>query len=84
MIDDSVPVRCIWCKTVFRDRATRLQSGYSRQCPSCEVILFFEHSSNEANIKRAMASGRKKRAELREADFLKPRKARSVPTEPSC
>lgn len=81
MIDDSVPVRCTWCKTVF---ASRLQSGYSRQCPSCEVILFFEHSSNEANIKRAMASGRKKRAELREADFLKPRKARSVPTERSC
>ena len=39
---NSVQVKCTRCKTVFRERARRMQSGYSRQCPCCEVVLFFE------------------------------------------
>jgi hypothetical protein len=39
-MDDSVQIKCNRCKNVFRDRARRLQNGYSRQCPGCEVVLF--------------------------------------------
>jgi predicted nucleic acid-binding Zn-ribbon protein len=77
-MDDTVQIRCTRCKTVFRDRAHRLQSGYSRQCPCCEVILFFEETSADRNIKRALTTARHLRTALREADFMNPRKARAV------
>jgi len=53
---------------VFRDRARRLQSGFSRQCPTCEVVLFFDEDSHDANIKRAMKTARRVRAALRDAE----------------
>jgi phage FluMu protein Com len=65
---DSVQIRCTRCKGVFRDRARRLQNGFSRQCPSCEVVLFFDEDSHDANIKRSMRMARRARAALREAE----------------
>jgi hypothetical protein len=65
---DSVQIRCTRCKGAFRDRARRLQNGFSRQCPSCEVVLFFDEDSHDANIKRAMRTARRVRAHLREAE----------------
>ncbi len=69
-MDDSVQVRCRRCKTVFRERARRMQSGYSRQCPCCEVVLFFDEDSSEPTIKRSMKAARRIRAALREQEFL--------------
>lgn len=63
----SVQIQCTRCKSVFRDLAGRLQDGYSRQCPSCEVVLFFTEDSQHPFIKRAMRDARKIRKELREA-----------------
>jgi predicted nucleic acid-binding Zn-ribbon protein len=65
---DSVQIRCTRCKSVFRDRARRLQNGFSRQCPTCEVVLFFDEDSHDANIKRAMKTARRVRAALRDAE----------------
>ena len=65
---DSVQIRCTRCKGVFRDRARRLQNGFSRQCPSCEVVLFFDEDSHDGNIKRSMRMARRVRAALREAE----------------
>jgi hypothetical protein len=67
-MDDSVQVKCTRCKSAFRERARRLQNGFSRQCPNCEVVLFFDEDSPDANIKRAMQMGRRVRKELREAE----------------
>ncbi|TPQ36172.1 hypothetical protein C2U70_13270 [Bradyrhizobium guangdongense] len=67
-MDDQVQIRCTRCKTVFRERARRMQNGYSRQCPSCEVVLFFEEDSPDQNMKRAMKTARKVRKDLREAE----------------
>ena len=69
-MDDSVQVRCRRCKTVFRDRARRMQNGYSRQCPCCEVVLFFDEDSSEPTIKKSMREARKVRAALHEQEFL--------------
>ena len=42
-------------KGVFRERARRLQNGYSRQCPTCEVPAVRRRStSQEQTIRRAM------------------------------
>ena len=75
MFDDSVQVRCRRCKGVFRERARRLQNGYSRQCPTCEVVLFFDEDSQEQSIRRAMKTARNVRAALREAE-MEPKRAR--------
>ncbi|WP_407112085.1 hypothetical protein [Bradyrhizobium sp. LMG 9283] len=56
---------------MFRDRAGRLQDGYSRQCPSCEVVLFFAEDSQHPFIKRAMRNARKVRMEMREAEAVR-------------
>ena len=76
MFDDSVQVRCRRCRGVFRERARRLQSGYSRQCPTCEVVLFFDADSHDQAIRRAMKSARQVRAALREAEMEQPRRRR--------
>jgi hypothetical protein len=67
-MDDSVQIKCNRCKNVFRDRARRLQNGYSRQCPCCEVVLFFDEDSQQPNIKSAMRSARHLRKQLRELE----------------
>ncbi|WP_441236312.1 hypothetical protein [Bradyrhizobium sp. 930_D9_N1_4] len=53
---------------MFRDHARRLQDGYSRQCPGCEVVLFFAEDSQHPFVKRAMRDARKVRKLLREAE----------------
>ena len=70
MFDDTVQVKCRRCKGVFRERARRLQNGYSRQCPTCEVILFFDENSQEQSIRRAMRSARQIRLALREEEVV--------------
>jgi len=67
-MEDSVQINCSRCKNVFRERAMRLQNGYSRQCPCCEVLLFFDEDSQNPNIKRAMRTARNLRKEQRELD----------------
>lgn len=78
MFDDSVQVRCRRCKGVFRERARRLQNGYSRQCPTCEVVLFFDEDSHDQTVRRAMKSARQVRAALREAEMEQPRRKREL------
>jgi hypothetical protein len=66
-----VQIQCTRCKMMFRDRAGRLQDGYSRQCPGCEVVLFFADDSQHPFIKRAMRNARKMRKELHEAEAIR-------------
>ena len=63
-MDDSVQIRCTKCKSRFRDRARRVQSGYSRQCPHCDVVMFFEEGSTDSNIRDALGQAQKVRAAL--------------------
>ncbi|KYG19541.1 hypothetical protein SE92_04100 [Bradyrhizobium sp. AT1] len=67
----SVQIQCTRCKNVFRDRAGRLQDGYSRQCPGCEVVLFFAEDSQHPFIKRAMRNARTVRKQMRELEAAK-------------
>ena len=78
-MSDSVQIRCTRCRCNFRDRARRLQSGYSRQCPNCEVIIFFEEGSMDANVQAALSAARKLRRVLKEAEeaFVPKRQAGS-------
>ena len=65
MLDNSVRIRCTRCKSVFRDKARRLRGGYSRQCPSCEVMIFFEENSPDKTIQIALKDAHAVRKALR-------------------
>jgi hypothetical protein len=78
-MSDTVQIRCTRCRSNFRERARRLQPGYSRQCPNCEVIMFFEESSSDKNVQEALLAARRLRRVLREADEVKP-VAKQAPT----
>jgi predicted nucleic acid-binding Zn-ribbon protein len=65
-MDDTVQLHCHRCKSVFRDKARRVQSGYSRQCPSCETIMFFEEASIDKNVQRTLRDAKHVRKALRE------------------
>ncbi len=71
-MEDTIQVRCTRCKGSFRDRARRVQSGYSRQCPNCEVIIFFEEDAIDRNVKVALRDAKRLRRALREADEVRP------------
>jgi len=70
-MDDSVQIRCHRCKGTFRDKARRVQSGYSRQCPSCETILFFEESAIDKNVQRTLREAKRLRKALREEELVR-------------
>jgi len=72
-MDDSVQIRCTRCKSEFRDRAHRIQSGYSRQCPNCEAVIFFEEGSVDRNIQRALLVARRLRRALLDVEVEKRR-----------
>jgi hypothetical protein len=71
-VPDSVQIRCTRCRCSFRDRARRIQSGYSRQCPNCEVLIFFEEGSMDKNVQAALLAARKLRRLMREAEATRP------------
>jgi hypothetical protein len=49
-----------------------VQSGYSRQCPSCEVVIFFEDHVNDPNVQLALRAARNLRRALKQAEGVKP------------
>ncbi len=77
-MEDSVQLRCTRCKIVFRERAKRLQNGYSRQCPACEVVLFFDEDSPDQHVRRTMRTARRVRKELRQAEAERAADTRST------
>ena len=68
---DSVQINCTRCKGTFRDRARRLQPGYARQCPNCEIVIFFEESSSDKNVQKALLDARRLRRVLREQEEVR-------------
>ncbi len=63
-MDDTVRIRCKRCNAVFRDKARRVQPGYSRQCASCEVVIFFEETSGDTNVQAALQEAKTVRKAL--------------------
>jgi hypothetical protein len=66
MMDNSLLIECWRCQTNFRERASRLTSGYSRQCPNCEAIIIFDDESQTKEIRAAMALARQIRRTMKE------------------
>ena len=71
--DDSVQIRCPKCKSKFRDRARKIQSGYSRECPRCERVIFFERGSPNDDIRDALQEAERVRRAIRQEETEAPR-----------
>src|SRR5437016_2899744 len=80
-IDDTIQIRCSKCKSKFRDKARRVLSGYSRQCPSCECMVFFEDGSPDKNIQDALREAARVRKVLRQEETEKIASRSVVPAE---
>jgi hypothetical protein len=70
-VDDSIQVRCTRCKSKFRDKARRIRDGYSRQCPSCECMVFFIEGSPNKDVQAALREAERVRKLLRQEEFEK-------------
>lgn len=70
-LDDSFLIRCTKCKGSFRDKVRRVQNGYSRQCPLCERVLFFQEGTPDKNVQKALIDARQLRKALREYEDTK-------------
>ena len=69
--EETVQIRCSKCKSKFRDKARRVRSGYSRQCPACECMLFFEDGSPNKDVHEALREAQRVRKILREEEIEK-------------
>ena len=67
-IDGTVLVRCTRCKSKFRDKAGRLRDGYTRQCPTCECMVFFLDGSPNKDIHDALREAERVRKLLRQEE----------------
>src|ERR1700674_1930481 len=67
-MDDSIQIRCTRCKSEYRDKARRILCSYSRQCPNCEVVIFFQEGSVDKNIQGALLAAQRLRRTLLEAE----------------
>ena len=65
-VEETIQVRCARCKVKFRDKARRVRDGYSRQCPSCERMLFFIDGSPNQDINHALREAERVRKLLRQ------------------
>ncbi len=64
MIDDKVRIRCTKCSQVFRERAQKVRSGFQTNCQHCNRLITFDLTSEDRNIRRALASAKEIRAAL--------------------
>ena len=79
MIEDTVQIRCSRCKSQFRDKARRVVNGYSRQCPQCESIIFFDEGSPNPDIRKAVREATQVRKALREEELERATRQTTAP-----
>jgi len=70
-IDETIQVRCSRCKSKFRDKARRVRDGYSRQCPTCECMVFFLDGSSNKDTDAALREAERVRKLLRQEESEK-------------
>jgi DNA-directed RNA polymerase subunit RPC12/RpoP len=67
---DRTMVLCSKCRKPFGERAPRLRNGYQVQCPNCMMLITFDSSSEDPNIRRPLKAARDFRIAAEEAIVL--------------
>ena len=60
-MDDKIKVTCTRCRSIFREKASRVRDGYQANCPSCGAFINFSSDSMEPAIRKAMTEARRRR-----------------------
>lgn len=68
MIEDTIQIRCSSCKSKFKDKARRILTGHSRQCPYCESVIFFDEGSPNEDIREAVRNAALVRKALKQEE----------------
>jgi hypothetical protein len=64
MIDDKVKIKCTRCSQFFRERAQKVRNGFQTNCQHCNRLITFDSTSEDRNIRKALASAREVRLAL--------------------
>ena len=64
MIEEKVRIKCTKCSQVFRERAQKIRNGFQVNCQHCNKLITFDTSSEDRNIRRALASAKEVRIAL--------------------
>ena len=67
MIDEKVKIRCTKCSQFFRERAQKIRNGFQVNCQHCNRLITFDNTSEDKNIRKALASAREVRLAIEEA-----------------
>ena len=61
MIDEKVKIKCSKCSQFFRERAQKIRNGFQVNCQHCNRLITFDTTSEDRNIRRALANAREVR-----------------------
>jgi hypothetical protein len=64
--------RCPRCNAASGIARGESRNGYARECPNCNVLIFFESESHDEHIKRALKAAHRMRRALIAAEGEKP------------
>jgi transposase-like protein len=64
MVDEKVKIKCPKCSQVFRERAQKIRNGFQTNCQHCNRLITFDTSSEDRNIRRALANAKEVRMAL--------------------
>ena len=66
MIDEKVKIKCTKCSQFFRERAQKVRNGLQVNCQHCNRLITFDSTSEDKNIRKALASAREVRLAIEE------------------
>jgi DNA-directed RNA polymerase subunit M/transcription elongation factor TFIIS len=67
MIDEKVKIKCTKCSQLFRERAQKVRNGFQVNCQHCGRLITFDSTSEDRNIRKALANAREVRLAIEEA-----------------
>ena len=79
---DRIKILCSKCRKPFGERAQRLRNSYQVQCPNCMMLITFDSSSEDPNIRRPLKAARDFRIAAEEAIVLAGKAAQTPRRDP--
>ena len=80
---DRIKCLCSKCRRPFSERASRLKTGYQVQCPNCMILITFDASSEDPNIRRPLKAAKELRISAETAQVMARMAAQQPKREPS-
>jgi predicted nucleic acid-binding Zn-ribbon protein len=56
--EEKIKIKCTKCAAVFRERGSRIRSGFQLNCPQCNRLITFDASSEDVNVRKAFQAAK--------------------------